>query len=341
MTLLLPERPCADAPAQTLDSLTRRGILGTGIGAAAVLGLAACGSDASPADSSTAGSTRKLDSANGVVEVPAHPTRIVTIDTYSMAAMFDLGMDPVGVYDAGEQYVEPQFLDRWKKIPKVSGGSVAGSIDVEKVAALSPDLIIGIDAMKPPYSQLKAIAPTVILSFSAAKAPWRDLAEATADAINLPRPMKKLESEYAARTAHIKTTYADVLAATRFDVIQGGFDKGQFWLYGPGSPSHDILADAGARFASASAGVKVQKPTSYEQIGKLSDADAIIYYATNDGKPANLAPALFAQPLWKRLPAVEKDALFGSIYFLPGCYSDALGLLDDFEKTLTKLGGRR
>jgi iron complex transport system substrate-binding protein len=350
MIRALATRSTPDSP-DSLGALSRRGLLGGVLGLGAAAGLAACGSSGgSAADpggstsgsgtpSSSAPSTRTVDSANGPIEVPAQPQRVVCVDSFSMAALFDLGLDPVGIYDAGEQYVEPQFLTKWKAIPKISGGSVAGQIDVEKVAALNPDLILGIDAMKPPYDELKAIAPTVILSFSTATHPWKQMPAATAEAVGLTSALTTLEQQYAARTAELKKTYASVLAKTRWDILQGGFDQGQFWLYGPKSDTGGILADAGARFASGSAGVGVEKGISYEEIGTLHDSDAILYYTTNDGKPANLAPALFGQTLWKQLPAVQAGRLYGTIYYLPTCYSDALGLLDDFEKSLQALGG--
>ena len=320
--------------------LTRRGFLGGTLGTATLLGLTACGSSGQHAGTpSRPPATRQVDSVNGPVSVPRDPKRVVTLDGFSMAAMFDLGLEPVGVYSAGAQYVEPQFLARWQQLAKISDGTVGGAIDVEKVAALRPDLIIGIDAQKPPYAQLKAIAPTVILPFSSAKTPWRDLAKDTATTLGQTGAFQALQQRYTTRAAAIKAAHADVLRRTRWDVLQGGFDDGQFWLYGPGSDIGGILADAGVRFASASAGVTDQQNCSYEQIGTLSDSDAIFYYATNDGKPANLGPRLFAQPLWRTLPAVAVGHVFGSIYFLPSGYSDALGALDSLDAALGKLGG--
>ena len=97
--------------ARIVNALTRRGLLAGGLGTAALLGLSACGLD-QPHDTSDVSTpaTRKVDSVNGPISVPAHPKRVVTLDGFSMAAMFDLGLTPAGVYSAGEQYVEPQFL---------------------------------------------------------------------------------------------------------------------------------------------------------------------------------------------------------------------------------------
>jgi iron complex transport system substrate-binding protein len=321
--------------ARIVDELTRRGFLGGALGSAALLGLGACSSGSSPSSSTSA--TRTVSSVHGAVTVPDRPTRVVTLDSYTMGALFDLGLDPVGVYSAGEQYVEPQFLAKWRKIAKISAGTVGGAIQVEKVAALQPDLIIGIDAQKPPYDQLKAIAPTVVVSFAGA-APWRTVAQTTATTVGRTAAFTSLADQLAKKAASIRSTHASVLAATTWDVLQGGFDDGQYWLYGPGTPVVDILTSAGVRLASGSEATKEQRTVSYEKIPLLGDADAIFYYRTNTGQPANLGPQLFAQPLFTKLDAVRTKRTFGSVYFLPSCYSDALGLLDALDSALTELG---
>ncbi|NJP44332.1 ABC transporter substrate-binding protein [Actinacidiphila epipremni] len=331
---------------------TRRGLLGAGAAGAALWGLAACGSssgsdsaggkDKGAGGKSTAKSaaqgTRTVDSAKGPITIPAAPKRVVAINDFPMAAMFDLGLTPAGVFDAGEEYVPQRDLAKWRAIPKVSDG-VGGAIQVEKVATLRPDLIIGIDAQANlPYSQLSALAPTVLLPFTKSAAPWRDMADQTAAVLGVPAALDKLKQRYTERTAAIKQAHAAVLARTRWDLLQGGFDEGNWWLYGHGSPIGGILGDAGAVFATASQRLAVQQSVSYELITtKLADADAIFYYVTNDGKPANLGPKLFAQPSFQQLAAVKAKHTFGSIYFLPGGYEDALSVLDDFEKALTAL----
>ncbi|MFF6958385.1 ABC transporter substrate-binding protein [Streptomyces sp. NPDC008317] len=328
---------------------TRRTLLGAGAAGAALLGLAACGSGGSgSSDSASAGTkgggksggkeTRTVDSAKGPLEIPDRPQRVVAINDFPMSAIFDLGLTPAGLFNAGEEYVPQRDLERWRKIPKVSNG-VGGAIEVEKVAALRPDLIIGIDVQANlPYSQLSELAPTVLLPFSKSKAPWRDMSDQTAAVLGVPTALDKLKGRYTQRVAEIKQKHADVLGRVHWDLLQGGFDEGQWWLYGAGSPIGGILKEAGARFATATQRLAEQQPVSYELItAKLSDADAIFYYTTNDGKPANLGPKLFAQKSFKQLAAAKAHHLYGSDYFLPGGYEDALGVLDDFEKALTSL----
>ncbi|WP_431038516.1 ABC transporter substrate-binding protein [Streptomyces sp. P6-2-1] len=335
-------RPLASTP-------SRRRVLASAAGVLAAAGLAACSSDSDDGGKKGAGSpdsagspdtagTRTVDTAKGKVKVPAHPRRVVAINDFPMSAMFDMDLTPAGVFDAGEEYVPARDLTRWRAVPKVSDG-VGGEIRVEKVAALAPDLIIGIDAQTNlPYKQLSALAPTVLLPFTKSKNPWRDMAEQTADVLGEHGKLDALKKEYGTKAAAIREEHAKALAATHWALLQGGFDEGQWWLYGHGSPIGAILADAGAVFSAASRRLDVQQAVSYELIAnKLGDADAVFYYTTNDGKPANLGPKLFAQPAFTKLAAAQAGKLFGSVFFLPGGMRDAIAALDDFDKALRKL----
>lgn len=323
-------------------------------GLALVAALAACGSSGSSAKSSASGSgsasasasaaatggaggtggTRTVQTAEGPVQVPADAKRIVAIQPSALATLLDVGETVVGTYDEGEQYVSPRYLTAYKAAAKVGDN---GEINVEKVAELHPDLIIGLDYEwnTSVYSKLKEIAPTVIAPVDS----WSQTAQAVAAAVGRTDQLNALAAKVQTRSEQIKSTYAGVLSRYHWDILQGGFDKGQFWLYGPGSDAGRILAGAGVQFASGSAGVSgpANKTISYEKLDTLSSADVIGFYAGYDDKPNNEGPALFAQPGFKRLKADTSDRLVAFPDFLPGGYGDALALLDELEAGLKKL----
>ena len=70
-------------------AIGRRTVL-TG-GAAGLLGLTACGGSGT--------STRTVDTAHGPVKVPVSPKRVVTASAGVASYMWDVGVDPVGVYE--------------------------------------------------------------------------------------------------------------------------------------------------------------------------------------------------------------------------------------------------
>lgn len=70
---------------------------------AMALALAACGSSSSSTTSSGGTvATRAVATAHGKVSVPAHPLRIVSVHSWATESPFDLGIEPVGVENSGE-----------------------------------------------------------------------------------------------------------------------------------------------------------------------------------------------------------------------------------------------
>jgi iron complex transport system substrate-binding protein len=244
-------------------------------GSAGALGLAALAACSAPA-AAPPPTSRDFAVGDAVVQIPVDPKRVVTISTFPQDAMFDLGKDPVGVYDPGEVYILAEFLDRWRAITKISGGTAGGGLDLERIAGLTPDLIIGIDAQQAPLDKLAAIAPTVLLPFADSPTIWADLAGRTADAVGRTETVSALGKRFADRVARIRETRADVLGRVRIDIVQGGFDAGTYWLYGADSTFGGLLTAVGARLGTASAGVTGgNRAVSLEEISLLRDADAL------------------------------------------------------------------
>ena len=331
-----PNHPATDAQfAEIVDSLTRRGFLGGVVGAATLAGLSACSAgDQAPSPSPSA-ATRIVDSAKGKIEVPADPRRIVVLAPQPRDTLYDLGITPVGVYDEGSEYISPRYRTKMGQSTTIGTGS--DGLALEKIATLQPDLIIGVDYEynTDSYRKLTDLAPTVIAPAST----WQAISHATADAVDKLGMLTSLEQQFDAKAAGIKTQYADVLDRYRWDILQGGYNQGQFWLYGPKSDAGLILAAAGVRFASASAKVPGadNKAISYENIDVLSDADVIGFYSDYDNAPNNKGPQLFAQAGFKALPAAKAGRTIPIPDFLPNGYGDAIAVLDELEAGLKKL----
>ncbi|MFF2051797.1 ABC transporter substrate-binding protein [Leifsonia sp. NPDC058194] len=302
-------------------------------GAALALALAACSAPAT-GDAGSSAQTRSVSTPEGEVTIPVHPTRIVSVHSWTTESLLDFDVAPVGVENSGEQYVPGRYLTDWKKTDKVTDG---GTIDYEKIAALKPDLIVGVDVpyLKDAYSKLSAIAPTAFAPFDD-DSTWQDYPKYTADFAGATAQYDALKKKYDARVASVSSTYATQLASVKWDVIQGGFDAGNYWIYSDTSPVGAILKELGAQFASASAATKAgeNQSVSYEKTDLLTDADALIYYTNNDGTPANNIDKLFALQSYQDLPAVSGGHAVGTPDFLPGSYSDALGVIDAVEKNL-------
>ena len=118
----------------------RWGALGAVILAA--LALAACGSDDGASGTAPTAGPWSWTSGNGeTVELAERPTRIIA-HAYSAAALMEFGIRPIAVYadgpiadDVGLEGVDFEGIEVI--------GEEWGKIDVEKAAALRPDLIVG------------------------------------------------------------------------------------------------------------------------------------------------------------------------------------------------------
>ncbi|MCS0605558.1 ABC transporter substrate-binding protein [Streptomyces sp. LP11] len=302
---------------------------------ACAFAVTACGSSApSATDTGGGAATRTVATAHGKVTVPARPLRIVSVHSWSTESLLDLGVKPVGVENSGATYVPSRYLKRWKAAAKVTNGA---DIDYERIAALKPDLIVGVDVpyLSKAYRKLSAIAPTAFASFDES-ASWTAYPDATARFVNRTAQLTRLKKTYTDRIAAVREADGAKLSGSSWDVVQGGFDSGNYWIYGSTSPVGDILARLGARFASATASVGKgrTRSVSYERADLLKDADYVVYYTNNDGSPANDIQKLFALRAFKELPAAKRGRVVGTADFLPGSYSDALGVVDSVEKAL-------
>jgi iron complex transport system substrate-binding protein len=110
--------------------------------AAVTVALSACGSgDASGDSAGASGPWSFTDGSGKVVKADRTPTRIIA-HAGEAAALMSFGIKPVGIYADTPVKADPNLKDL-----DLSGieilGEEWGKIDVEKAAALRPDLIVG------------------------------------------------------------------------------------------------------------------------------------------------------------------------------------------------------
>jgi len=123
-------------------------------------------------------STRSIEHARGTAEVPAQPQRVVTLEPLELDTAVAVGITPVGAAVASNVAGIPAYLDADDVTPV---GTVPEP-DLEAIAALDPDLILGTDARHSAlFEQLDAIAPTVFIATQAD--PWRENAALIGEAL--------------------------------------------------------------------------------------------------------------------------------------------------------------
>lgn len=213
---------------------TRRAVPGVVL-AALLLALSACGGtsapDAASTPSASAGAT--ITHKFGTTTVPANPTRVLTVGFNEQDFAIALGTEPVGVreflgYDAPQRPWLPEGL-LGKAIPTVGSQEIA----FEQVAALKPDLILGINAYldRATYDKLSALAPTVAQTdaYADGGTPWDQQTLQTGVALGKQAQAQQLVDDVKARFAAVRSANPS-FAGKNASFLLGGDQAGVYAL---------------------------------------------------------------------------------------------------------------
>ncbi|NEC24310.1 ABC transporter substrate-binding protein [Streptomyces parvus] len=287
----------------------------------AVLGAGSCsasGTDAKEAGAGKGSATRTVTDIAGEVEVPAEPKRIVSVDFYSPATLVDLGVKPVGVvegFDSDDPDLRPKrYHEALKDTPTIG---MYYELNIEAVAQQNPDLIFAETRFlrKGELKRLQGIAPVVQLDAAGVGA-WKERTLMIGAAIGKSAEIKKQAAVFDKKAEALKKKYADVLENNKLAVLGYGQDRTTWGTYPAGHfyvPAWDAV---GAKFRPFTEGEhkgvegSVSEWLSLEQIGKLDNADMIVYsYGAGDFVNKTLA----GNTVWKNLPAVKNGMVFRNI----------------------------
>lgn len=315
--------------------------LGVLVAAAAALSLVACGSSS---DGGASSETRLYESEFGTVEIPQQIERVVSVDFYTPAALMDIGITPVGVVNSYFTDLEGKGIPtEYSEAIRDSGAISIGEyyeLNLEAIAQAKPDLVIAtqdflpLDA--PLRPEIEKIAPIVTFDSRDGEA-WRTRSVELAKIFGEEDTLQPLVDEYNTKRDALKESYADVLADTRFTVFVPTLDT--WGTYAETHFSTPILRDLGATFREQQDDeinpAKFPEWFSYEELGRLSNADAILMLETAD---AEARENVQQNTIWKNLPAVQNGMVFDYIKLNPtGSFGWALQNLDDLDSLLAEI----
>ncbi|BCY08458.1 ABC transporter substrate-binding protein [Actinoplanes sp. L3-i22] len=289
--------------------------------------LSGCGGDdgddaAAPASSTAAAAsfpvtlTHKL----GTAEVKAAPQRVVALSDADLDALLLLGVQPVGVAESsGEGGVTDWARPLLTGKPTVLTAGDTG-FDVEKIAALAPDLILagGDYYIADEYAKLSKLAPTTAYETTGAfEDPWQTTLRQVGKAVGQGAKAEQVVTDVEAKVAKAKTDHPELTGRE--------FTLSQMWEAGSiGVLRSDkdagvkMLNDFGMKLAPAVAALKGDEfavQLSLEKVSVLDSNVTLVYYAD----PA-LQPGLEGNSLFKGLASVQR----GSYKALTGTQFSAL-----------------
>lgn len=285
----------------------------------AVVAVAGCSSSAEPA---AEGGTRTVQTQKGALEVPADPQRVVVLNGALAGYLYDLDV-PVTAADTrvlGVTDRSGKFPPTWTADATEQGTQVVPigqAVNVEFVASMQPDLIIGggqgfpakqsVDA----YDQLSAIAPTVLVPGDVTG--WQDQLKLLAEVVNKGDEVDELITAYNDRLAQVKE---EIKAPEhKIGYFQSASD-GQPKMILANAALPTLLAELGFRADDqvvAKAGNPEINPSadwfnfSPELLTKVLDQKAVIVVPLSGAKSA---ADLAKDPMYAQLPAFKNKKVY-------------------------------
>ncbi|MGX2960992.1 ABC transporter substrate-binding protein [Peribacillus sp. JNUCC 23] len=278
--------------------------------------LAACGNNTDeqaekPKDegTKTEDTSYTIEHAMGSTTLDQTPKKVVVLSNEGTEALLALGVTPVGA-------VQSWTGDPWYDhiTDDMQGVEVVGTeseVNLEKIASLKPDLIIGTKIRQEAiYDQLSAIAPTVFSE--TLRGDWKENFSLYAKALNLEEKGNEVLSQFDAHVDDVKQKLGDQVNQ---EVSVVRFMAGKSRIYYTDSFSGVIFNQLGFKrtqpqaelFAADNKLGNLAIEVGKEVIPKM-DGDVLFYftYAPNGDQAAlDTAKEWTNDPLWKNLNAVK------------------------------------
>jgi len=277
-----------------------------------------------------AASAVEISHAMGVTDVPDHPQRIVVLTNEGTEALLAVGITPVGAVRSwlGDPWYN-HIADRMADVTVVGAES---AVNLEAIAALEPDLIIGNKTRQEKiYDQLSAIAPTVMAE--RLRGDWKINMELYTQAAGKGAEGKAALEAFTAREKALSDALGDKkneeISLVRF---MSGLTRIYFNDTFPGL----ILKEVGFKRPAVQDKPEFADDVTKERIPEM-EGDRLFYfvYETGDGAADKQASEWLDEPLWQNLEVVKAGKSYpvdDAIWNTAGGYIAANLLLDDIAK---------
>ncbi|WP_246158709.1 iron-siderophore ABC transporter substrate-binding protein [Catellatospora sichuanensis] len=257
--------------------------------AAATLALTACGGDpaATPAPSGSAAQGAAfpvtVSHKYGDTVIDKAPARVVTLGLSDQDPVLALGVVPVGSID----WFGERPYGKWPWAQPLWGGKapeVVGERDdynLEKIAALNPDLIIGMYSgmSQEQYTKLTQIAPTVaqVKGYDDYSAPWQEMTMHAGRALGQPGKAAELIAAIDKRLTDLKAKNPQFAGKTV--AVVEPYEPGKYAVFAPSDPKVVLMTQLG--FTVPEAIVKAAGSEYAAEIGSerldLIDVDKLVF----------------------------------------------------------------
>ncbi len=287
--------------------------------------LAGCGSDdETPAAEPTPPPCRDFDSDEGRVCLPPDARRIIAVNYFSYEILQALGIAAVAVTGVDD-------------LPAYLGGGAEPLPDIgtfqepnlEAIAALSPDLIIG-NPNEEATPKLAGLAPFVAIDTQVPET-WQRATTRHAEALGVPEKAEALIAEYEARVDALRTVIGDP-ASMEISLVSilAGDGVG---IIGDGRTAGALLRDVGFSRPAGQRDIENFLFPSPEQFDLLDGDLMLVNSFGAAAEVADLRRELEESPLYPTLDVVQDDEVVevGPHWFFHGPIAARL-MLEDLEE---------
>jgi iron complex transport system substrate-binding protein len=273
--------------------------------------------------------------------VPRQPSRVVALDHTAAGNLLSLGVTPIGV----ASNLLPELAGLIPNVPRLGQSD---QINLEALAVLQPDLIIGSHwDMEGTYDKLSAIAPTVAFDMQTT-ADWQRPFRFHGQVLGLEAEAEAVLEQYKRHVEELRIQVST--PPIQVSLVRVADQSGQIGLYLKNCFGGSILTDLGfARPPSQNEGTPDQPPfakwVSNEVISQ-ADGDVILLF-TFGATPAIATAAeaelerLKTDPLWRSLTAVQQNQVYlvGHYWGAGNSPLAADWVLDDVKQYLLQASG--
>ena len=266
----------------------------------------------------------------GVTSVPDQPLRVVALTNEATEDLLALGIVPVGAVRSAN--ANPWFDHVASQLVDTTLVGEELSPDLETIAALQPDLILGNKKRHEQiYGQLSAIAPTVFVENITGQ--WKSNIVLYAEATGKVAEAEQAVAGYTRRVDAIRAALGDRLQE-KVGLVR--FIANQNYAYNNDSFSGSLLRDIGFGRPAAQDKAGLAEAITMERIPEL-DGDKLITFAyeTGDGGAIQEEQTWLASPLWQAMKVAETDNVYpvsDTVWATAGGIMAAHLALDDVEK---------
>lgn len=326
-----------------IEDLTRREFMFGALGAAL---LAACGSNDDDDEGTEDlgepdATTRIVQHETGETEIPQRPQRMVTLWRPTLAAVTQLGLKPIGsVGDEATAGADlAPFLPEDFDVEDLSLVGPQNDADLEKIAALQPDLIIGAltsaGSERDLYPQLSAIAPTVLVEWLGTTS-WRQQLIDVAEILDLRTKADELVEAYEQRAAEVRDAIdgsVEDMTVSLVRIQAPGVLRMETPLSFPGQ----VIGDIG--FGRPESQITPDPDRDFIEISleRIREVDADVIFVFHNAGNTQAWQEIQDNPLWQGLEAQSNGRVFTFEYEWWGNanYFGAHRILDDVQATLS------